>query len=47
MSKRNLKRAWGDFEKRLKGKKAQLKEIQMDEIRSCPIRSFGVEQGEY
>ena len=47
MSQRNLKRAWGDFGKRLKGKRIQLKEIKESEVTSCPIRSFGVEQGDY
>lgn len=47
MKDRNLKRAWKDFKKRLEGKKCQLKEIQKEEVKTCPIRSFGVEQGDY
>ncbi len=40
----NLKRAWNDFEKR-NGK--NVKEVQSTNLKSCPILSFGVEQGEY
>lgn len=43
--RRNLVRAWQDFKKRLS--KGKLIEITEEQISTCPIRSFGVEQGEF
>lgn len=43
--KRNLVRAWQDFKKRMG--KGKLIEIAEKQITTCPIRSFGVEQGEF
>ena len=41
----NLERAWKDFKKRIDS--GQLEEVKASEVKTTPIRSFGVEQGEY
>ena len=44
MKKKNVKRQWEEFKQRIG---INLREIKKEEVKTCPIRSFGVEQGDY